>query len=466
MVRHHACFAGIDWASESHHVCVVSESGAKREERTFRHGGVGLAEMAEWIAARSGCAPGEIPVAIEVPHGPVVESLMDRGFPVYSINPKQLDRFRDRFSPAGAKDDSLDARVLADALRTDGHCFRKIDPVDPVVVELREWSRIAEELTRERTRLSNRVRDQLWRYYPQLLEAADNIAQPWFLELWARVPTPAKARRVHRKTLDNLLKRHRIRRITADRLMELLRSPAIPVAPGTTAAAVAHIRSASERLGLVQRQLTDAKRQIARLIESLASAEESDSGQPASNATLRSSPPCPESARPYSPRCSPRRPNSFRGATTRRCGACAESPPSHGVLENTRSSSAAAPRIHVSVMQSTTGRELRSSTTPSAGPSTPPCAPGVTATPVRCARSPTACSPSLAQCSQPGPATYPVTRHNIMQPDPRTLRGVTGPLSDPLTNGGESSPLDPGWVAKLLSREIGGTIRLVRDSGP
>ena len=123
MVRQHACFAGVDWASETHHVCVVSADGAKREERTFRHGGAGLAEMAEWIAARGGCAAGEIAVAIEVPHGPVVESLMDRGFPVYSINPKQLDRFRDRFSPAGAKDDSLDARVLADALRTDGHAF-------------------------------------------------------------------------------------------------------------------------------------------------------------------------------------------------------------------------------------------------------------------------------------------------------------------------------------------------------
>ena len=54
-----------------------------------------------------------------------------------------------------------------------------------------------------------------------------------------------------------------------------------------------------------------------------------------------------------------------------------------------------------------------------------------------------------------------------MQPDPRTLRGVTAPLSDPLTNGGESSPLGPGWVAKLLSREIGGTISEVSegDSG-
>ena len=73
----------------------------------------------------------------------------------------------------GAKDDSRDARVLADALWTDLHCFRRIDPVDPAVVKLREWSRIAEELTRDRTRLANRVREQLWRYYPQILEAAD-----------------------------------------------------------------------------------------------------------------------------------------------------------------------------------------------------------------------------------------------------------------------------------------------------
>ena len=38
-------------------------------------------------------------MAIEVPHGPVVESFIERGFAVHAINPKQLDRFRDRFSP-------------------------------------------------------------------------------------------------------------------------------------------------------------------------------------------------------------------------------------------------------------------------------------------------------------------------------------------------------------------------------
>src|SRR3954469_2739646 len=71
---------------------------------------------------------------------------MERGFRVHSINPKQLDRFRDRFSPAGAKDDSRDAEVLGDALRTDPRCFRALQPFDPVVVELREGSRMAEDL--------------------------------------------------------------------------------------------------------------------------------------------------------------------------------------------------------------------------------------------------------------------------------------------------------------------------------
>ena len=46
---------------------------------------------------------------------------------------------------------------------TAGRFFRRLDPVDPEVVELWEWTRIADDLTAERTRLVNRVRQQLWR---------------------------------------------------------------------------------------------------------------------------------------------------------------------------------------------------------------------------------------------------------------------------------------------------------------
>ncbi len=99
----------------------------------------------------------------------MVETLIERSFKVHAINPKQMDRFRDRFTLAGAKDDSRDAEVMASALRTDPRCFRLLAVADPVVIELREWSRIAEDLGAERNRLTNRLREQLWRYFQRCL---------------------------------------------------------------------------------------------------------------------------------------------------------------------------------------------------------------------------------------------------------------------------------------------------------
>src|SRR3954469_19447165 len=55
----------------------------------------------------------------------------------------------------------------------------------------REWSRLAEELQHERVRLGNRIRQQLWRYYPQLLEVSDDVTPPhaaprrWWRPSWA-----------------------------------------------------------------------------------------------------------------------------------------------------------------------------------------------------------------------------------------------------------------------------------------
>ena len=54
--------------------------------------------MAVWLSSTSGRVPAQIHIAIEVPHGPVVETLIERGFKVHAINPKQMDRFRDRFT--------------------------------------------------------------------------------------------------------------------------------------------------------------------------------------------------------------------------------------------------------------------------------------------------------------------------------------------------------------------------------
>lgn len=275
-----AWYVGVDWASAAHHVRLTDAEGKTRGERVVAHDGEALAALADWLLEATGAPSARIHVAIEVPHGPVVESLLERGFQVYSINPKQLDRFRDRFSPAGAKDDSRDAEVLASALRTDRRCFRALTPINPVVVELREWSRIAEDLGRERVRLANRAREQLWRYYPQMLDLDTDLAAPWLLALWRLAPTPDKAARLRATTLERLLKRHRIRRFDAAQVLACLRRPAIAVAPGTTEAATAHLALLAKQLDLVNRQIAEANARLDRLTERLAATHVS-AGQPA-----------------------------------------------------------------------------------------------------------------------------------------------------------------------------------------
>lgn len=280
MTNERRWYAGVDWASESHHVFLTDHAGAKIGEKIFKHGGEGLAEMAAWLLSVSGAAESaQMDIAIEVPHGPVVETLIERRFNVYAINPKQMDRFRDRFTLAGAKDDSRDAETMASALRTDPRCFRLLTAMDPIVIELREWSRIAEDLGHELVRLTNRMREQLWRYFPAMLDLESDLSAPWLLDLWEAAPTPDKARRIREATIARVLKQNRIRRFDATHVLSMLRQQPVTVADGTTQAAQAHIATLIARIRLLNRQIDEAHRRLDQLTAQLASSEESEPGQ-------------------------------------------------------------------------------------------------------------------------------------------------------------------------------------------
>ena len=212
-------------------------------------------------------------------HGPVVEALLERGFCVYGINPKQLDRFRDRFTVAGAKDDRRDAHVLADSLRTDRHAFRRLSNDEPVIVKLREWSRMADDLQQERARLASRMREQLWRYYPQMLELADDLAADWFLDLWGQVPTPAKAVRLRQTTIERFVKAHRLRRWQAPEVLRILKQKPLSVAPGVIEAASDHIRTLTLRIRLVNSSAESSAPQVGRTLRPAHPAEENEPEQ-------------------------------------------------------------------------------------------------------------------------------------------------------------------------------------------
>jgi len=82
-------------------------------------------------------------------------------------------------------------------------------------------------------------------------------------------PTPEKSKQLRKTSVEQLLKRNRIRRIDAETVLRTLRQPAIKVAEGVTEAATIHIRSLITRLRVVNRELRDATHKLDELCAGL-----------------------------------------------------------------------------------------------------------------------------------------------------------------------------------------------------
>lgn len=263
-------YVGVDWADTEHRVIVLSAERQVLQDWRVPHTGADLTAFVARLLALVDGDPARVAVALEVPRGPIVDALLEWGCHVFAVNPKQSDRFRDRFSPAGAKDDRRDAQVLADSLVTDRGAFRALAREDPLVIHLRELSRVDEELQQEARRLTNRLRAQLHRFYVQPLALCPGADEPWLWALLQLAPTPAAAARVRRARLLTLLRAHRIRRVTAEGLLDQLQRPALPAAPGVAEAASSHVAILLPQLQLLHAQRQECAQHIERLLHQLA----------------------------------------------------------------------------------------------------------------------------------------------------------------------------------------------------
>src|SRR4029077_17460878 len=126
----------MDWADEFHQVWVSDPEGRKVAEMKVEQNAKGISELGRWFHERQ--AEGiELRAPIEKPHGRIVDFLFDHGVVVYPINPKALDRARDRFRVSQSKSDSFDAYVLAEFLRTDHARLRALEPDSAPAQELK-----------------------------------------------------------------------------------------------------------------------------------------------------------------------------------------------------------------------------------------------------------------------------------------------------------------------------------------
>jgi transposase len=286
MMETYQIFVGIDWGTEQHAVCVTDPMGRRMGERRFDHSGVALADLVQWITGFAGGEAAHVAVALETPRGPVVDALLERGCHVFALNPKQLARFRDRFSVAGAKDDARDAAVLSSALRTDRPVFRLLQVDAPITLQLREFSRQNTELGEDLRRLTNRLRDHLVRTWPEILRLVPAADEPWLWTLLKRAPTSLDARRLSSRQLEQLVRMHRIRRFTADDLRAVLHAPSVSLAPGLREGVRVRLLDLVEQLPVLARQRAAAERRLAQTLDTMTTGPDEESGREQTDAAI------------------------------------------------------------------------------------------------------------------------------------------------------------------------------------
>ncbi|MFJ9847565.1 IS110 family transposase [Kitasatospora sp. NPDC101155] len=216
-------FIGWDWATETHDVTVMDNSGTRVDRWELAHTEQGI--EATLARLRRHGDPAELPVAIETTRGLVVDRLLAAGHPVVPVHPNAFHAMRPRWGASKAKTDAGDSHKLADYLRTDGHQLRRITPTDPRTLELQALTRQRADHVEAKVAAVNQLDallDSMWPGGKAVFGERDSDIALEFLD---RYPTPQAAAKLTPAKLEAWCKRRSYSgRRSGKELIERLRS--------------------------------------------------------------------------------------------------------------------------------------------------------------------------------------------------------------------------------------------------
>ena len=162
------------------------------------------------------------------------------------------------------REDTGDAHMLTDMVRTDSHQLRAVAGDSAGAEAVKVVARTHKTLIWERTRQVQRLRYQLREYFPAALAAFAGLDAPDALELLAKAPDPARAAKLTRAQVSAALKRARRRDIPgkATAILAALRSAQLGQPPAVTAAYAVTVRSLIAVITVLNEQVTALQGQV------------------------------------------------------------------------------------------------------------------------------------------------------------------------------------------------------------
>ena len=229
-------YVGIDWAAETHAVCVMNAAGRIVSEFTIAHSADGIALLIRRLV-RIGAAM-DMPIGIERPNGRLVDLLLEAGHPVVPVSPNAIKTWRDGEVLSGAKSDAGDAAVIAEYLRLRQHRLRIATPYSSQTRALRTVVRTRDDLVEMRVAATNQLSALLDMHWPGAKAVFADVESPISLAFLTCYPTPVAAERLGEKRMQAFCVKHGYsgRRPATELLRRLCAAPTGTTDPALTEA--------------------------------------------------------------------------------------------------------------------------------------------------------------------------------------------------------------------------------------
>jgi transposase len=199
-------FCGIDWASQTHAVCVLDDDGRKVSAFQVTHTAEGFEQLTGRLRRLGD--PAAVPVAIERPDGRLVDLLLEAGHPVVPVQPGAIAAWRKAEVRSGAKDDPSDAETIAEYLRLRRHKLRELVPFSAHTRALRAVVRTRDDLVDQRVTATNQLSACLEAFWPGAMHVFADVESQIALAFLTRYPTPEAAAGLGEQRVQAFLTKH------------------------------------------------------------------------------------------------------------------------------------------------------------------------------------------------------------------------------------------------------------------
>ena len=221
--------AGIDWAGDHHDICLMDAEGKVLKEFRIQQDIDGFGRFKNELNMY---AKEQIHLAIETNHGLLFEHLVCMPYKLFVMNPASLSNYRERYHLSGTKDDKIDARLLANFLRTERHRLKPYRMNSDLVETLKLLTEDRARLLRNKVRMQLQLIDTLKQYYPAALELFSDITSAIGLSFLERYRTPEASKQASLNELKRFFKKNRYSRPSrVEEIFTLLQGESLQARP-------------------------------------------------------------------------------------------------------------------------------------------------------------------------------------------------------------------------------------------